>query len=585
MTLNPRYPDRLLHAFFLLLLVGFGAHETHSFDIFWQLQSGKYIWQTGEMIRTDLFSLAADVPRWEHCWLHDVIFYVAWRLGDFAGINLLKGVVIGVAAWLPLLIARRRGASWIIVAGLSVPLLLLTRSGWMERPQIWTFLLLTVFMLVFDLSREAGKEKRLAWLVLLMVLWSNLHAGAVLAFPLVVAYLCGEAGDGYLLKREAAVRRVKPALWLLAGVVVASMLTPYGAQMLKALLWVPGLGEASGNIGQVYNMDWRGNPFNANPFYYYVLAGSLLLLLSKGRKVQLTDLLLVGGVGLMGTKLVRHAPLFYFVAAAIVPGYLDALARRSARYLPRPVTLGTTLLAALLALSLLGWSLREPYRVLGLYDLGVRTFHYPIAAAEFVKEQRLPKNIYNTYDWGGYLMWTLYPEYQVFWDGRSDSLEMFQQGLTVMGGQPGWEKILAAHEVKTIVSKGCLVDNGRMYPLLDKLRSHPDWALVFADVSALIFVRRDAVEPRWLERYQLPASRIDDTVLSEATLLTTVDPNRVMGFWEMFRIYNARQDYPQAYAALKNFMARTTGHQPALVNYFKQLEMKFGGGDAVSSER
>jgi hypothetical protein len=47
--------------------------EVHSFDVFWQLQSGRYIWESQSMIHSDLFTLAADVPRSEHTWLHSLI--------------------------------------------------------------------------------------------------------------------------------------------------------------------------------------------------------------------------------------------------------------------------------------------------------------------------------------------------------------------------------------------------------------------------------------------------------------------------------------------------------------------------------
>ena len=47
-----------------------------------------------------------------------------------------------------------------------------------------------------------------------------------------------------------------------------------------------------------------------------------------------------------------------------------------------------------------------------------------IAAGEFVEEHKLARNIYNTYDWGGYMAFKLFPDYLMFWDGRQDSAEM-----------------------------------------------------------------------------------------------------------------------------------------------------------------
>ena len=71
--------DRLILLLMVVGITGLAAHAIHSFDVFWQLQSGKYMWQQGEIIRTDIFSLAADVERCEHCLLHYLIIYVKYR--------------------------------------------------------------------------------------------------------------------------------------------------------------------------------------------------------------------------------------------------------------------------------------------------------------------------------------------------------------------------------------------------------------------------------------------------------------------------------------------------------------------------
>ncbi|TYO95046.1 hypothetical protein EDC39_1239 [Geothermobacter ehrlichii] len=68
----------------LMLILGLAASQVRSFDIFWQLQSGRYILETRQFIHTDLFTLAADAPRFEHCWLHDVLFFRFFV--DFRGV-------------------------------------------------------------------------------------------------------------------------------------------------------------------------------------------------------------------------------------------------------------------------------------------------------------------------------------------------------------------------------------------------------------------------------------------------------------------------------------------------------------------
>ena len=93
-------------------------------------------------------------------------------------------------------------------------------------------------------------------------------------------------------------------------------------------------------------------------------------------------------------------------------------------------------------------------------EQGLREWHYPIEATDFIQKHQLAPNLYNTYDWGGYLAWKLFPDYLVFWDGRQNSPEMFRLGFEVMTGQSGWEEILKRFYVQTIVTRASTYDTG-----------------------------------------------------------------------------------------------------------------------------
>lgn len=556
----------------LFLLLGIASARVHSFDLFWQLQSGKYIFATKAFIYRDIFSLAADAPRYEHCWLHDLLFYATHALAGYDGISMLKGGLIAATALLLAGAARVRGSSCLSLLFLLPPALFLTRGGWLERPQLWTFLFFALFVLILERFRQSGGRQ--VWLLLpLMVLWANLHAGSILAFPVLAAYLAGEGGD--LLRRRSSLP--PGAFRQLCGVAlllpVAALVTPYGVTTLQALVAAPSLGVSSGVIAQLYNTDWRPTTFAGFPLYFYAMAVTATLLAVAWKRLTLADLFLLGGLALMGLKLERHTTIFLLAMAALLPRYADAaveplLLRSPPGWLP-PLRIAA--LAAALALT--AWLAWPAYRVCGFFDTGLRTWHYPVAAADFVREHRLPPNLYNTYDWGGYLMWTLYPDYKVFWDGRSDSLEMFERGLKVTRGEPGWQGIFELHQVNTVITKACTVDTGQHYPIIDRLRESPDWALVFSDVSALVFVRRTAVPVAWLQERELPAARIDDTILSEATLLTSVEPTRYKGWWEIARVHLARKDYRSAFPALEKHLkyAPEGAHEPEAENYYRLL--------------
>lgn len=569
MTLPFMRIEKMLLCCFLLALLGVAVSEVHSFDIFWQLQSGRYVLETKSFIYRDIFSLAADAPRFEHCWLHDVTFYLAYLLGGYGAISVLKGVLITSVAGVLVATARVRASSWLSILLILPPAMLMGRGGWLERPQLWSFLFFALFLLVLERFRSG--RGRVFVLIPLMVLWANLHAGAILALPVMAAYLAGEGG-AVLLRRSPLPERRYRKLWLcLLGVAAAALVTPYGLQLLEALLTTPQAGSSTAPITQLYNMDWRATSFARDRFFFYAMGVSALLLLLGWRRLALTDLLLLAGLAFMGVKLSRHTPFFFFALGAILPRYGDAFVLPICSRFGAKARLALRGAGQVVAAALVVYFMLPAHSTYGFFTTGLRDWHYPIEASEFVRDNRLPGNLYNTYDWGGYLMWTLYPDYKVFWDGRSDSPEMFKLGLQVMSGHPGWERILDRFEVKTVVTKACTVDTGQRYPVIDRLREHPEWALVFADESAMVFVREAAVNEDWLRRYRLPGHRVDDTILSEAILLTGVNPGRYKGWWEMARIYMTRKDYSKAFAALEQYLSRSPVRDPVAENYYRTI--------------
>lgn len=561
----------------LFSLLAVATSEVHDFDTFWQLQSGRYMVETGSFIRTDLFTLAADAPRFEHCWLHDLILFWLHALGGYHALSLWKGVVLTLTALVLVLAARARGAS-LPATLLVLPVFLLTSGGWVERPQLWTFLLFALFILLLEWFREQP-SRQIFWLVPLAVFWANVHAGSVLGVAILAAYLAGLAIPACRRRSIAA----SGLHWLLPAallVVVGSLLSPYPAEWLQTLRHVHELGgstdaagQLNGPVEQLYNMDWTLTSFQNMPYFYYALAVTGLVMAAGWRRFSWPDLFLLAGLALMGLKLVRHTSFFFFAMVAIIPGYLDAAILPLKGKLPahlRRAAVGVLLLTALSW----GWYFYRPlHAVHGWFATGLREWHFPVAATEFVRSEKLSRNLYNTYDWGGYLAWQLYPEYLVFWDSRQDSAEMFRLGWLVMAGDPRWQSILDRFAVNTIVTRSATIDTGQRYPLLDRLRESSEWSLVFADDAAMIFVRDKSVDAGWLEQRRLGKERIDVTILATARLMTAVNPGRYLAWWEMASIYLKRGEHAAAFDALEKHLgyAPEGQHLPQAEKLFRTL--------------
>lgn len=568
--------SRLLAFLFLLAVFGLAVTEVHSFDIFWQLQSGRYLLETGRFIHTDLFTLASDVPRFEHCWLHDVLLYLFWKFGGAAGISWLKGGLLTLTVGFLAATARLRGASWWSLA-CCLPFVSLTTGGWLARPQLWTFLFFAFFLWLAERHCLQPSSRIYLWMLPALIVWANLHAGSVLAPALLLAYIVGTLP---LLRNADAAdwKRFRPFALLAGFCLLVPMATPYPLEWYQTLLRVASFGGHEGApTTQQFNMDWRLTTFAAEPWFFYCLAGVGLLLISAWRSLKLRDICLLAGLGLMGWRLSRHTSFFYFELLAVMPIYLDTtIARLKATAHP---LLKTVIQAVLLVLAIYGGVLfSAPARQgHGFFKPGLRHWHYPEAATRFIRENNLPANIYNTYDWGGYLAFRLYPDYLVFWDGRQDSPEMFDLGWRVMAGKTDWQQILDRFQVKTIVTRCLTMDTGQRYPLLDRLEQSNDWALVYADDWSLVFVREDAVPAAWLAQHHLDKDRIWQTLYSEAQLSVAENRWRYKAWWEMARIDLRRRRYQDAERHLTKYLSRSPVIDPVAERTLRMLAGLRGG--------
>ena len=107
----------------------------------------------------------------------------------------------------------------------------------------------------------------------------------------------------------------------------------------------------------------------------------------------------------------------------------------------------------------------------------------PVEAVEFILDQKPPGNLYNAYNWGGYLLWAA-PEYPVFIDGRTDLYDgaVIDDWVHVVMGRDGWGSILDDYAVNLV-----LIENGStLHRLLDV---EVGWHLIYQDELAVVFAR------------------------------------------------------------------------------------------------
>jgi hypothetical protein len=115
--------------------------------------------------------------------------------------------------------------------------------------------------------------------------------------------------------------------------------------------------------------------------------------------------------------------------------------------------------------------------------LAIVNQQFPVAACDYIRNSRLPQPLYNTLDWGGFILWYL-PDYPVAMDGRNDlygeQLDVQQISVLLTKTSPDFDPALM--RAKTVLME-------KRYPVLELLLRSQLFGVVFDDGKSIVLVR------------------------------------------------------------------------------------------------
>ncbi|HEX3000512.1 MAG TPA: hypothetical protein VHR86_09790 [Armatimonadota bacterium] len=460
--------EALLCGTVFLLAAALALTPFDSHDLWWHLRSGSWIWQHGHPARENLFSFTAPHAQWvTHEWLSEALFYWFYNTLGQGTLVALKAILVGATFALVFLNARLMGGSSWLAALATLIAVYASRFTFDIRPQLFTYLFLALCLFLVNRQREQGG--RCYVYIPLFVLWANLHSGFI-------------AGLGLLAL--AAITTPKRARFfggalLLSGVSV--LLTPNTWRGV----WFP-LAISRTRLFMDNLTEWFSPNFHSSWLFGFevLLLVSIAILTLSPRRPRLLDIGLFLAFAHLALQNQRHVTLFAIAVAPMLAQHATALLNslfeewRLPPAWERATALATLLCAAILLGRAIPW--RDGFAI----QTGLSRF--PSGAAVYLRYHPA-KRMYNSYCWGGYLIWELYPAGRVFIDGRADAYpeQIFRDYLAVERLQPGWQSILQRYGIDTVVYT-------RGSALCAALRVEPGWKLVYADAVAEIYRRAPA---------------------------------------------------------------------------------------------
>jgi hypothetical protein len=446
-------------------------------DFWWHLRTGELIFHSG-IPTHDVFSFTVFHQSWvAHEWLSEVlIFYVQSVFGYAGNALLFSGAALG-ALGLMYALARQAGAGTKPLVALVLLSTVLLASFVTVRPQVFSWLLFAAFIYILE-RYERGDRASLRALPPLMVLWSNLHLGFVYGLVVVgvwVATKIWQAG-----RRGAA--KLQEPITVATFCFLATVINPQGPSIFTYLVKYFVAGQTERSLIQ----EWQ-HPYFALTVCWPLLLASVLIglsLLSRNRPKPYLCIISVIAIAL-SAQAARNIP---FVALLLIPvaGCAAADRWRGARRETDSRLRISTPAAAAFAIALGAFVLTMSSHLQGaLSGLQPSDASYPAAATVYLEQHAPHASVFNSYDWGGYLVDRLYPNGQVFIDGRADVYgpQVMRDYIDIAMAQPGWQALLDQYQANAVL----FPPNTR---LSVALRQDPAWQEVYMDSEASLFLRR-----------------------------------------------------------------------------------------------
>jgi hypothetical protein len=459
----------------VLKMFGFALSGVGDNDIFWHLRNGQFMVAQHRFPAVDTYSYtAAGMPWLSHEWLSEVVYYAAFRALHLQGLWLVTALIPAITASVMFYLAFQRSKDP-FAAGIATMLgtaLMSVGDGPRMHHLGWLcFVVMLAILQKFRLHRSGP-----LWAIpVLFCLWINVHGSW--PFGLVVFGLIFLAG---FIQNDLG--RLQASPWssaersklLITGLASAAALfiNPFGYK----LVFYPADLFLHQKLNLEVVQEWRSLTFVGMTGVWVGVAIVALLVGTaltdiRWRIDDLALIVLVFYCGLSHERMLLPAGI---VLATVLAPFLGGLSSYDPAHERKALNL-TILAGVLVTLVVVFPSEKKLQRKIDAL--------YPVHAVEYLRAHGGGGRLFNEYNWGGYLAWTM-PEQRVFIDSRTDIFEyagVLREFVDVIRLKHP-EKVLEKYHIDSVL----ITPNTNLNVWFDL---QPNWRLAYHDSVSAIYVR------------------------------------------------------------------------------------------------
>ena len=496
----PSIGNMVFVSILLVLVFGTGNGLLYDGDTGYHIRTGEEILKNWRIPVQDIFSAHLPTLHWTaHEWLSEVILAAVFKLSGLTGIVIFFALLLAVTHWLLYFVLSQKSANLTLVTLTTFLATATSSSHWLARPHVFSLLLTLVWYHILDRFQQESHD-RLFYLPILMILWVNLHGGYFFGLVLVGLYFGGNLMSSFFTPPQESIQHRKKAKTLftyLLLTVTACVINPLGFEILLYPMQFMSDRFLMDRVIEFLSPNFH----EALPFKYMLLTTIAALAFSRA-PLNLIECGLVLLVSYMALYSARYMSLFAIIVAPLLLKSGDSVISN----LPAPVarffhTRNRNLAEIDKKVWGYVWPTCAALLVVGLGLAGRLQFNFdekrfPVEAVKFLNQERITGNMFNNDEFGDYIIFSSWPKYRVFMDGRSDMYgkKLGSAYLQVANVLPGWKEILAQNKISWII-----FDTNSA--LTAALGDDQDWQPIYTDQVATIFIKKNADHGLLLAKY------------------------------------------------------------------------------------
>lgn len=468
------------------------------------------------LLTTNYYSYThPDFPFVNHHWGSGIVFFLVWKLASFWGLSLFYLLaMLGTFSVFFYMACREIGFRISFVIALLLIPLIAQRTE--VRPEVFTYLFSGIFfLLLWDFIKNKTSFKRvLISLIILEIIWVNIHIGFVFGIFIIGAFLFQELMNYFKTKKVFLAKHI---FIILIATSFSTLLNPH---FFKGVIYPFQIFKNFGyQLAENKSVWFLQNFGMENPNFFLIKVIALIMIVIfavsfiKNRKNFSWATFIIGiTFCILGLSAMRNFTIFGLFMLPVLAINLKNIGindRKSRFKIDYEVL-------SLIILFILFLSLVLNYKQLShsFQNFGFGLQKDVSVAAEFFEAEKIDGPILNNYDIGGYLIYYLFPQEKVFVDNRPEAYpaSFFQEEyIPLQENEEDWRKQDEKNNFNAIFFYRHDLTNWGQNFLVSRV-SDDDWEVVFVDDYSIIFLKKNDKNKELIEKYKISKDRFNTVI-------------------------------------------------------------------------